>query len=160
MRPNFRRNLIATTAILGLASFAASAAPATTTPPSAEVIQAAATPDRDMTAKVEARITALHTTLKITPAQQPLWDAFALTMRDNAKAMDQAYQHRVTSMAGMNAADNMRNYADMSAAHAQGMQKMAPAFGTLYGALSPEQKQTADAEFVDHAHQGADKPKT
>ena len=77
-----------------------------------------------------------------------------------AKAMDQAYQHRVTSMAGMNAADNMRNYADMSAAHAQGMQKMAPAFGTLYGALSPEQKQTADAEFVDHAHQGADKPKT
>ena len=159
MRPNFRRNLIATTAILGLASFAASAAPATTTPPSTDAIQAAMPADHDMTAKVEQRITALHATLGITATQEPLWNNFALTMRDNAKAMDQAYQHRVTAMSGMNAADNMQNYADMSVAHAQGMQKMAPAFRTLYSAFSVEQKQSADTEFLDHAHHGIDKPK-
>ena len=159
MRPKFRRNLIATSAILGLVSFTATAAPVGTTPPAAGIIQAAVPTGHTMSAKVEQRIIDLHAALKITGAQQPLWDAFALTMRDNAKAMDLAYQHRITTMSGMTAADNMQNYADMSVVHAQGMQQMAPAFRNLYSALSVEQKQAADTEFLDNAHHGIDKPR-
>jgi hypothetical protein len=62
-------------------------------------------------------------------------------------------------MAGMNAADNMQSYADMATLHAQGMQKMTPAFRSLYTVLTAEQKTVADQEFVDNAHHGADKPK-
>ncbi len=164
MSKSLRRSLIATTTVMALTGFAALAAPPATpaavpAPAPAEVIQAAAPGDHNMTGKVEQRITDLHTALKITAAQQPQWDAFAGAMRDNAKTMDQSFQHRVTGMAAMNAADNMQSYADISSAHAQAMQKMVPTFRALYSALSPEQKQAADAEFIENAHHGIDKPK-
>src|SRR4029077_7848086 len=37
---------------------------------------------------VEQRITTLHTALKITPGQEPLWNAVKQAMRENATAMD------------------------------------------------------------------------
>src|SRR5512140_769283 len=36
---------------------------------------------------VEARIKTLHSSLRITPAQEVLWNNFAQVMRENAKAM-------------------------------------------------------------------------
>jgi hypothetical protein len=62
-------------------------------------------------------------------------------------------------MSTMNAADNMQSYADVSMQHAQGMQKMVPAFRALYTVLSAEQKRAADETFVERAHHGIDKPK-
>lgn len=159
MRTSFRHTMIATTAVLALSAVAASAAAPVAGDPNGTLIQAAATTEHDTTARVEKRITDLHATLKITAAQQPQWDAFVVVMRDNAKTMDQSFQHRVTGMAAMNAADNMQSYADMATMHAQGMQKMVPSFKALYAVMSVEQKKIADEEFVERAHRGMDKPK-
>lgn len=182
MHTSVRQSLIAST-FLALTAIAASAAPAapvvappaaaatTPTPAATPAATAAAAPAAtaptaaipgvkpDFAGKVEQRIAALHTALAITAAQEPQWEAFALTMRDNAKTADTSFQQRVTGIAAMSAVDNMQSYADMSMQHAQGMQKMVPVFRTLYGELTAEQKKVADTEFVDRAHRGADKPK-
>ncbi len=49
-----------------------------------------------MPGHVEGRLAFLKTELKITDAQQPLWDKFANALRDNAKTMAQAMQGRMT----------------------------------------------------------------
>jgi hypothetical protein len=137
------------------------AAPMTPTAPmtAAPRAPAAATPgkpmaaaDREMSTKemgerVEAHIKTLHTQLKITPAQQPQWDAFAQVMRDNAGAMRTRFDQRGTKLTAMNAADNMQSYALVAEQHAQDMQKLATSFSTLYATMSPEQKTTADTVF-------------
>jgi len=99
----------------------------------------------------EQRIADLHKSLHITAAQQPQWDQFAQVMRDNAKDLDQAYQQRATTFDKMNAVDNMQSYAQIEQTRAQDMQKLVPAFQTLYNALSDEQKQEADALFRNQA---------
>lgn len=99
----------------------------------------------------EQRITDLHTRLKITAAQQSQWDQFAQVMRDNAKDVDTAYQQRAASFDKMNAVENMQSYAQIEQMRAQDMQKLVPAFQTLYTALSGQQKQQADELFRNQA---------
>ena len=72
---------------------------------------------------MEQRIKTLHSQLGITPAEQPQWDQFAAVMRDNARAMDQKLNERGTQFGSMNAVQDMQSYADLSAQHAQDMQK-------------------------------------
>jgi hypothetical protein len=80
-------------------------------------------------------------------------------MRDNAKNMNETLEHRGTTYASMNAAENMQSYAQVAEVHAQDTQKLAAAFQTLYGSMSDEQRKNADAVFrarSDHAghHKG------
>jgi len=72
-------------------------------------------------------------------------------MRDNAKDLDQAYQQRAASFETMNAVENMQSYAQIEQTRAQDMQKLVPAFQTLYTALSDEQKKQADQLFRNQA---------
>ncbi len=60
----------------------------------------------------------------------------------------------------MSALDNLRNYQMIADAHADGLKKLVPAFATLYGAMSDQQKATADAVFGRHAraHAAGKKP--
>ena len=110
--------------------------------------------------RVEKRITDLHARLKITPAQEQEWNQFAGVMRDNARQMDQDYQQRSRRVREMSALDNMQSYAKIAEAHAQDVQKLVPAFETLYNSMSAEQKRTADqvfrsyAERAHHRHEG------
>ena len=99
----------------------------------------------------DQRITDLHTRLNITAAQQSQWDQFAQVMRDNAKDLDQAYQQRATNFDKMNAVENMQSYAQIEQTRAQDMQKLVPAFQTLYTSLSDQQKQQADPLFRNQA---------
>ena len=106
--------------------------------------------------RVEKRITDLHARLKITPAQEPQWNAFAEVMRNNARQMDQDYQQRSQRVQEMSAVDNMQSYAKIAEAHAQDVQKLVPAFETLYNSMSAEQKHSADQVFrsyAERAHQ-------
>jgi hypothetical protein len=96
---------------------------------------------------VDRRITELHTKLQITPAQGQKWDEFAQVMRDNAKAMDQLYADRAQKLSSMTAVDNMQSFQTIEQARMQGMQKLVPAFQTVYDSLSDQQKQAADALF-------------
>jgi hypothetical protein len=47
----------------------------------------------------------------------------------------------------MSAPDNMRNFAQIEQARAQGVQNLAASFETLYGTFSEDQKKIADAMF-------------
>lgn len=102
---------------------------------------------KSLESMVDHRITQLHTQLHITPAQSSQWDQFTQVMRDNAKSMDQMYADRAQKLSGMSAVDNMQSFEAIEQARADGMQKLVPAFQTLYTSLSDQQKQQADALF-------------
>ena len=96
--------------------------------------------------RVEARIKSLHDRLKITSAQEPQWNAVAQAMRENAQTMESAIQQRHQT-ANMTAIDDLKAYQAIAQAHLQNVQKLIPAFQTLYDTLSPEQKKAADDAF-------------
>ncbi|HVC62301.1 MAG TPA: Spy/CpxP family protein refolding chaperone [Acetobacteraceae bacterium] len=104
-------------------------------------------PGETMRQMVDRRIAHLHARLHITAAEQQEWDRFARVMRDNAKELDQAYQQRGARFESMNAVENMQSYAEIEQTRSQGMQKLVPAFQTLYASLSDQQKQQADRLF-------------
>ena len=97
--------------------------------------------------RVEARIKELHARLHITEAQQQQWDAVAQVIRDNAQSMDAAIAQRSPDAAGMNAVDDLRSYAVIVDAHADGLKKFIPVFQALYDSMSDAQKKSADAFF-------------
>ncbi len=105
--------------------------------------------------RVEARITELHSRLKITDAEASQWDAFAQVMRDNAKSMTDALDKRAAAAKTATAVDDMRSYQAVTQAHADGMAKLVPAFESLYNAMSPEQQKNADAVFGNFAQHTA-----
>ncbi len=97
--------------------------------------------------RVEQRIADMHTKLHITAAQQPQWDAFAAVMRENATNMHQVFESRSGKFKTMNAVDNMQSYEAIAQQHAASLQKLVPAFATLYASLSDQQKKEADEMF-------------
>jgi len=151
MRNIIRQTLIAGTAIIGLSSFAIAAPPVGVGNPTDPHTVGAAV-SREMTA--EQQIAGLHTKLMITAAQQTQWDQFAAVMRDNAKAMDQLFNTRAQALPTMTAAANMNSYAGIATEHAKDVEKLVPAFATLYATMSDAQKHTADLVFRDDAAQG------
>ena len=95
--------------------------------------------------RFEGRLAFLKTELKITDAQQPLWNAFADAIRTNAttmKAETQAMHGRVG--ADVSLPDRVLAQANAFAAHAEEMLKLKAALDPLYAAFTPEQKKTAD----------------
>jgi hypothetical protein len=96
---------------------------------------------------VEARITKLHAQLGITPAQEPQWGQFAQTMRDNARELRETAQQRTQQFPTMTAVQNMASYEKLAESHVQHLQKLVPAFQSVYDVMSPDQKQVADQVF-------------
>lgn len=117
-----------------------------------------ATPASKHEARIEERIAYLHKQLKITPAQETQWKAFADAMREDGETMGKRYEQRMKGVSSQSALDNMRNYADITQAHADGAKKLVAAFEPLYNSLSAEQKQAADTTFRErmgqHHHRG------
>ena len=106
---------------------------------------------KSMEERVENHIKQLYAQLHITPDEQSQWDQFAQVMRDNAKDLDVAYQQRAANFDKMNAVENMQSYAQIEQTRAQDLQKLVPAFQTVYASLSDEQKQAADRLFRNQA---------
>jgi periplasmic protein CpxP/Spy len=103
---------------------------------------------------VEDRIAYLHAQLKITPAQETQWNAFADVMRNNGATMGQLFEQRKAA-GKLSAIDDMKQYADIAQAHADGMKKLVDAFDPLYSSFSPEQKKLADVTFHQPGGHGA-----
>jgi hypothetical protein len=120
-----------------------------TPPPTAEASPMAGHPAAGKNAeeRVEARIKELHAQLRITPAEEPQWNEFAQTMRENAREMDQAFMQRAQQFPTMNAVQNMQSYEQIAEQHAQRVQKLVPAFQKLYDAMPDQQKRLADQVF-------------
>jgi protein CpxP len=109
------------------------------------------------TDRVEARIKELYTKLKITPAQEELWNNVTQVMRDNAKTMEALIKARSEKAGTMTAVDDLKSYGEIADAHADGIKKFIPVFEPLYASMSDVQKKNADTFF---RHHGPTKSKT
>ena len=97
---------------------------------------------------VEQRITTLHTALKITPGEEPLWNAVAQAMRENAAAMDKLVaQVRTTPPQNMTAVDDLKMYQKFAQAHTDGLTNLIVSFEKLYAAMPDAQKKITDDVF-------------
>lgn len=152
----FRQSLLSAGAALVLAGSVLLAAPAfaedaapTPMPPQHHqgMKHHAMKPSPDM---VEARITKLHDQLKITPAQEDKFNALAQVMRDNRTAHDALVDQKIQAEKTQTALDDLQAYAQIAQAHADGVKKLADAFGALYATLSPDQQKAADEAFRAH----------
>jgi periplasmic protein CpxP/Spy len=112
-------------------------------------------PGKTAAERVERRISELHAQLRITPAEQQQWDRFAGVMRENARDMDQTLIHRAQQFPSMNAVQNMQSYEQMAEIHARHLQKLVPAFQSLYDTMPDQQKRLADQVFRANAEQHA-----
>ena len=99
---------------------------------------------------VEARIKDLHSRLGITAAQEDAWSKVAQAMRENAATMSTLTQTRTGKAKTMTAVDDLKSYAEIAQAHADGIQKFTPVFGSLYDSMSDQQKLNADTIFRAH----------
>jgi hypothetical protein len=101
--------------------------------------------------RAEARIKELHAKLKITPAQEELWNNVAQVMRDNAKVMDALIKERSGKAGTMTAVDDLKSYAEIVDARAEGIKKFISVFEPLYASMSNAQKKNADKLFQPHS---------
>jgi len=106
--------------------------------------------DKGVADPVEAQIARLHDRLKITPEQQPLFDAVARAMRDNRDSHKGLMQQKQQNEGGMTALEDLRNYAEIAQHHADSVKTLADAFTPFYAALSDDQKKAADELFRQH----------
>jgi len=90
---------------------------------------------------LEVRIEALHEKLKITQAQEELWNNMTEVMRQNAQTMATLLARIKSreSNAGT-PVDDIKFYAQITEAHAISIKKFIPVFETLYNGLSDDQK--------------------
>jgi len=135
--------------LLAAAPATALAQPGPPGPPAPPVAQVS--PQSQMQTATEQRISGLQAQLAITSEQMPQWTAFAQVMRDNAQTTDMLFRQRAAGLQSMNAVANMQSYAQISRAYADGTEKLATSFDTLYGTLSVPQKQAADTLFKQQA---------
>lgn len=99
---------------------------------------------------IDAQIADLQKKLRITPAQQPQFDAFAQVMRQNAQQMDavmgQQGQNRTR-----NAVEDLQASAQLAEAEVEGMKRLLPVLQALYDSLTDQQKRLADSVLVQSA---------
>ena len=103
---------------------------------------------------VEEHIAKLHSALRITPAEEPQWAAFAQVMRENAARMEAAFKQRGAGLGTMNAVQNLQSYAQIAQVQAETMQNLVTAFQTLYASFPPAQQALADTLFRPKFHKG------
>jgi hypothetical protein len=105
---------------------------------------------------VEQRIATLHSALKIVPSQEPLWNAVAQAMRENAAAIDTLVaETRATSPQSRTAVEDLTMYQKFAQAHVDGLQNLITSFVTLYNAMPDTQKKVADEVFRSPGSKGA-----
>jgi len=90
----------------------------------------------------------LHTDLKITAAEEPLWGKFADAMRQNAADLGQAYRTRRDHLPTMTALEDMNSFIDVEQKRLDGMKRSSTAFADLYNAMPADQQKAADAVFL------------
>jgi hypothetical protein len=147
-----RAPFVRTVAIAALMGATFLAAPLTATRALAQAAAtptpAAATATETKGETVEQRITALHASLKITPAEETQWNGVAQAMRENAAAMDKLIAaNRTSPPQNMTAVQDLQTYQQFAQAHVDGLKNLTAAFSTLYSAMPDDQKKVADQVF-------------
>jgi hypothetical protein len=101
--------------------------------------------------RAEARLAYVKTALKITPAQEPQWNAYANFIRKTAGDMEQRFQRRSeggqrasASRERPNAVQRLERQQQMHAAANKRLGELLAVQKPLYDVLSAEQKKIAD----------------
>ena len=149
-----------TLAMLAVAAGAFAQTPPQPQTPASTTAAAASAPGAEQRAarheaRIEQRIKYLHDQLKITSAQEPQWKTFADTMRENGDTMGRLYRMRMESQ-NVSAVDDMKQYAELAQANADGAKKLADAFAPLYQSFPADQKALADTTFRSWLHHGGE----
>ncbi len=97
--------------------------------------------------QTEARIKELQDELKITKAQEVLWNNVTQVMRENAKDMDARTKDMTGKAKTMNAVEHMKFHQQITEAHLDQLKKLIPPFEAFYARLSDAQKKTTDTIF-------------
>jgi hypothetical protein len=105
-----------------------------------------------LNAKVESHIKDLHAKLNITPAEETQWSGVAEAMRESANEIDSAIKTREDGAKSATAIADLDAYSVIAQAHADGVKRLAGAFGPLYASMSDDQKKVADGVFSQRAH--------
>jgi uncharacterized phage infection (PIP) family protein YhgE len=92
---------------------------------------------------VDRQIADLKKQLKITPQQEPQFNAFADVMRNNARDED-AQMRQAGPNQHPNAVDGLKQAQQMAETQSNGLKRLVPAFQALYDSLSDPQKKVAD----------------
>jgi len=97
----------------------------------------------DPAARAERRLDMFKGQLKLTPQQEPLWQAFAEKAKGEAGKGRQAFQAQAADEK-LTAPERMAKRQAMMQEHLTALTGVNESFGRLYAALTPEQKATAD----------------
>lgn len=102
-----------------------------------------------MVQHVEGRIAALKVEWKITKAQLPLWNAFAETLRSNAKTMNRMMESMMgPDMMGKSLPDRLDQHEKMMSSQLKALHRTTATLRRLYAAMDDEQKKIADATMM------------
>ena len=110
-------------------------------------------PGMGMIDRVEGRLAFLKTELKITEAQTPAWNAFAETLRVNAKTLGEvrsAMMTRDSAQKPQTVTERLDLEERWLASRLEGTRATKAALVKLYGVLSAAQKETADELVAPH----------
>lgn len=94
---------------------------------------------------IEGRIAFLKAELKITPEQEKVWKAYADALREAAKSMQGMHDQMMSGGMPATLPERLERQEEMMTARLDALEKTKAAAVPLYNALSPEQKQAADA---------------
>jgi hypothetical protein len=94
----------------------------------------------DMGALADARITALHTGLKLTPEQEKNWPAVEAALRDVAKQRQERFAARANAERPKDPVERLNLMADAMQARGAALKKVAEAADPLYKSLDDAQK--------------------
>lgn len=101
----------------------------------------------DPSARVEQRLTALKTELKLNAKQEPLWLAFAEKSKAEAGKGMQAMRERMKDDRQISAPERMAQMQGIMKERVAAMESVNESFNRLYAGLTPEQKAAADKHF-------------
>lgn len=108
--------------------------------------------------RVEGRIAFLRAEIKITDAQASAWNAFADALRANAQKLATVRSTMMMPQPGATPPQSLADRLDAQerwlAARLEGTRAIKAAFVPLYGALSDEQKKTANELLAPHMGMG------
>ena len=115
--------------------------------PSIAFAQPAAAPQaqrQERPNRIEGRIAFLRAELQITQAQTQLWEAVATTLRENDRAMRDAFAQRPERDAAGTVLDRLERRQKFAELQAASTAKLRNAVAPLYAAMSEDQKKNAD----------------
>jgi hypothetical protein len=98
----------------------------------------------DMATHAEGRIAFLKAELGVSDAQKAVWEAYAAALAKNLQGMQGMRQAMMKAMEAKSPVERLDSHIAAMEGRVAALKEVKPALGTLYSALSEDQKKKAD----------------